>query len=115
MRTIGDESRLCDLPVWVQRRLQLTHAARHAAGYALSELSALGDFRRLDLPTRPAHDLAKHRRQPDRAAVLAPVEPVGPIRSLRLAPWTDQYLPAARDRPRPRSFLLIRIVGPPSA
>jgi hypothetical protein len=84
-----------------------------------SELSARRRPRGLDrlaahVPARPAHDLPEHRREPGRAAGLAPVELDGPVRSLLLAGGADQDLASTGGRPHPRPLPLVGVVGGPA-
>jgi hypothetical protein len=60
--------------------------------------------------TRSAHDLTELNRQPRAAAGGAPVQAFGPAR-FRLALGTDQHLPTARHRSRPRHRTLVGVVG----
>jgi hypothetical protein len=58
-----------------------------------------------------AHDLPQRGGQTRRAASLAPVQAVGPVRAVVLAIRTHQHLHPARHRPRPRHLSLVGIEG----
>ena len=77
-----------------------------------AELSARS--RGCHVSARSAHHVAELHRQARRTAGGAPIESVGPAR-LALALGTDQHLPPARDRPRPRNGPLVRVVGEATA
>jgi hypothetical protein len=77
-----------------------------------AELSARS--RGCRVSARAAHHVTELHRKPRRTARGAPIESVGPAR-LALALGTDQHLPPARDRPRPRHGSLVRVVGEATA
>jgi hypothetical protein len=60
---------------------------------------------------RPTHHVAELDRQTRPVAVRAPVQAVGPVRSITLAVGTHQHLPTTHHRPRPRRRSLIGVEG----
>jgi hypothetical protein len=63
------------------------------------------------MPARSAHHRSQGDGQAGRAASLAPIQGLRPVRAVVLAVRTDQDLHPAGDRPRPRQVALVGIEG----
>ena len=63
------------------------------------------------MTARAAYHVAELDRQTRPVAVRAPVQAVGPVRSITLAVGTHQHLPTTHHRPCPRRRSFIGVEG----